>query len=68
MSSAKIANVPWIMKAAEVAEIGFSGLMKGKKIIIPGLMNKLIAFSVRLTPRSVLVLITRSLNQKEAVS
>ena len=68
MSSAKIANVPWIMKAAEVAEIGFSGLMKGQKIIIPGLMNKLIAFSVRLTPRSVLVLITRSLNQKEAVS
>jgi short-subunit dehydrogenase len=56
------------MSAAEVAEIAFSGLMKGKKIIIPGLMNKLLAFSVRFTPRSVLVLITRSLNQKEAVS
>jgi hypothetical protein len=68
MSSAKIVNVPWIMSAAEVAEIAFSGLMKGKKIIIPGLMNKLLAFSVRFTPRSVLVLITRSLNQKEAVS
>jgi short-subunit dehydrogenase len=64
MNSAKILNVPWIMSAAEVAEIGFSGLMKGKKIIIPGLMNKIIAFSTRLTPRSVLVLITRSLNQK----
>jgi short-subunit dehydrogenase len=68
MSSAKIVNVPWKMSAAEVAEIGFSGLMKGKKIIIPGLMNKLLAFSVRFTPRSVLVLITRSLNQKQAVS
>ena len=64
MNSAKILNVPWIMSAAEVAEIGFSALMKGKKIIIPGLMNKLIAFSTRLTPRSVLVFITRSLNQK----
>jgi short-subunit dehydrogenase len=64
MSSAKIANVPWIMNAAEVAEIGFSGLMKGKKIIIPGLMNKLIAFSVRFTPRSVVILIARLLNQK----
>jgi short-subunit dehydrogenase len=53
MSSAKIANVPWIMKAAEVAEIGFSGLM-----------NKLIAFNVRFTPRTVLVSITRYLNQK----
>jgi len=68
MSGAKIVNVPWIMSAAKVAEICFSGLMKEKRIIIPGLMNKLIAFSTRLTPRSVLVLITRSLNQKEAVS
>ncbi|MHC4184064.1 MAG: SDR family NAD(P)-dependent oxidoreductase [Planctomycetota bacterium] len=65
MNSAKIINVPWVMKAADVAEIGYSGLMKGKKIIIPGLMNKLLAYSVRLTPRSVLVLITRSLNQKK---
>jgi short-subunit dehydrogenase len=64
MSSAKILNVPWVMSAAEVAEIGFSGLMKGKKIIIPGLMNKLLAFSVRFTPRSIMVLIIRSLNQK----
>ena len=68
MSSAKMINVPWIMSAAKVAEICFAGLMRGKKIIIPGLMNKLIAFSTRFTPRSVLVLITRSLNQKEAVS
>jgi short-subunit dehydrogenase len=64
MTSAKIANVPWIMQAAEVAEIGFSGLMKGKKIITPGLMNKLLAFNVRFTPRSVVVLITRFLNLK----
>ena len=64
MESSKIANVPWIMSAAKVANISFSGLMRGKKIIIPGLMNKLIAFSTRFAPRSVLVLITRSLNQK----
>ena len=68
MGNAKIINVPWIMSAAKVAEICFSGLMREKKIIIPGLMNKLIAFSTRFTPRSVLVLITRSLNQKEAAS
>jgi short-subunit dehydrogenase len=64
MSSAKILNVPWIMSAAEVDEIGFSGLMKRKKIIIPGLINKILAFSVRFTPRSIMVLITRFLNQR----
>ena len=64
MSSAKIVNVPWIMPASDVAEIGYSGLMNGKKIIIPGFMNKLLAFNTRFTPRSVLVMITRYLNQK----
>jgi len=65
MTSARIINVPWVMKASDVAEIGYSGFVKGKKIIIPGLMNKILAFSVRLTPRSVLVLILRFLNQKK---
>jgi short-subunit dehydrogenase len=64
MSHAGIINVPWLMGAAEVAEIGFAGLMNGKRIIIPGLMNKLLALSTRFTPRFVLVLIARSLNQK----
>ncbi len=64
MNNTRIINVPWLMKAADVAEIGYSGLMNGKKIIIPGLMNKLLAFNTRFTPRSVLVMITRYLNQK----
>ena len=68
MMGTKIERSSYIMSAAEVAEIAFSGLLKGKTIIIPGLINKLLAFSVRFTPRSVVVLITRSLNKKEAVS
>lgn len=44
---------PFKMSAAKVAEIGFSGMLKGKTIVIPGLINKLLAFSVRLGPRSV---------------
>jgi short-subunit dehydrogenase len=63
MNDKKILNVPWLMNAAEVAEIGFAGLMKRKKIIIPGFMNKFLVFSTRLMPRSLLVLILRYLNQ-----
>jgi hypothetical protein len=37
MSSSKIINVPWIMSAAKVVEIGFSGLMRGKKSLFPDL-------------------------------
>ena len=68
MTDTKIAKSPYIMKAADVAQAGFSGLMKRKKIVIPGFINKLLAFTVRFTPRSVIILITRNLNQKTAVS
>jgi short-subunit dehydrogenase len=68
MIDTKIAKSPYIMTATDVAQAGFAGLMKEKKIVIPGLINKLLAFAVRFTPRSVTTLIARSLNQKDAVS
>jgi short-subunit dehydrogenase len=55
---------PHIMSAARVAEIGFSGLLKGKTIVIPGLINKVLAFSVRLVPRRIATAIAFSLNQR----
>ena len=64
MIGTKLERSPHIMSAAKVAEIGFSGLLKGKIIVIPGLINKLLAFSVRLAPRRVVTAIAYSLNQK----
>jgi len=52
------------MNAADVALAGYTGLMNGKKIVIPGLINKLLAFSVRFAPRPVITKIVQSLNQK----
>jgi len=40
-----------VMDAQQVAQAGYVALMKGKTTVIPGLLNKLIAFSVRLSPR-----------------
>ena len=68
MINTKLAKSPHIMKAADVAQAGFSGLMQNKKIVIPGLINKILAFTVRFTPRSVMTLIARSLNRKESVT
>lgn len=67
MTDTKIAKSPFIMKAADVAEAGFAGLMKKKRIVIPGLINKFSTFLVRFTPRSIATLISCSLNRKEAV-
>jgi len=64
MIGTKLERSPHIMSAAKVAEIGFSGLLKGKPIVIPGLINKLLAFSVRLAPRRVVTAIAYSLNKR----
>jgi uncharacterized protein len=52
------------MSAAKVAEIGFSGLLKGKTIVIPGLIDNLPVFSGKLSPRSIPTAIAYFLNQK----
>lgn len=40
-----------VMDARTVAAIGYRGLMANKTVIIPGLKNRLLVFSVRLVPR-----------------
>lgn len=44
-----------------VVNAGFNGMMKGKDVVIPGLMNKLVAMSPRISPRGMLVRISRKL-------
>src|SRR5712691_2293882 len=39
------------MDAARVARAGHNGLQRGKPLVIPGIANRMLAFSVRLSPR-----------------
>ena len=41
-----------VMDAARVARAGHDGLQQGKTLVIPGLRNRVLAFSVRLSPRA----------------
>jgi len=42
-----------VMEAKRVARIGYKALMKGKRVVIPGMLNKIQIFSIRFTPRIV---------------
>jgi len=64
MRDARLVKGRKIMDARTVAEAGYRGLMEGKAIVIPGLMNRLMAQSVRVSPRSVVRKIARQLNDR----
>lgn len=52
------------MKSADVAQAGYKGMMAGKGMVIPGLLNKTFALSVRFSPRKLVTAISRSLQEK----
>src|SRR5215813_6982885 len=50
------------MRSQDVARAGYRGMLRGKRLVIPGLMNKLVMQSVRFTPRKMVTAIAGSLN------
>lgn len=49
----RIRLVQWTsMDARQVALLGYHGLMQGKRLVVPGLFNKLTVLGVRLAPRA----------------
>ena len=51
-----------VMSGEEVARTGFEGWNTGKRLVIPGLRNRVGAFSIRLVPRSLVPGIVKRLN------
>ncbi len=62
---AKVANVPllshWVMDAPVVAEVGYAGMMKGKRVVVPGAYNKLQVFGARFMPRKTAAALAKEL-------
>ena len=50
------------MDASDVARAGYAGLMRGDRVVVPGLVNKLTVQASRLFPRRLLVRATSFLN------
>lgn len=52
-----------VMDAQTVARLGYRGLMRGKRLVIPGLWNRLLVQSVRIGPRALVLKIARALQE-----
>src|SRR4051812_42919926 len=53
---------PLSMTARSVAEAAYSGLAKGRRLVIPGVHNKVGVQAVRLSPRAVILKVVRRLH------
>jgi len=52
------------LPAETVAKIGYEGLMAHKRLVIPGFMNRIIAFAERLLPRQWVTKAVRRINEQ----
>jgi short-subunit dehydrogenase len=51
------------MTSHDVARIGLAGMLRGRTLIVPGVKNKLLAQSVRFSPRKVVTAIARMIQE-----
>jgi short-subunit dehydrogenase len=63
MEGVRLVKSPLVLDAAAVARAGYEGMRRGKTIVIPGLGNKLLAQSIRFTPRALVTRIVRALQE-----
>jgi hypothetical protein len=52
------------MEARAVALAGYRGMMRGSAVVVPGIMNKFLAFSPKFSPSAVALEINRYLLAK----
>jgi uncharacterized protein len=65
MAKTRIFNSPNVMDPREVAEAGFRAMMQGQHVIVPGTMNRLMAFGTRFVSRQTAAGIARKLNESQ---
>jgi short-subunit dehydrogenase len=46
---------PALVPADEVARQGYDGLMTGRRVVVPGIVNRIMVWSARLTPHAILL-------------
>lgn len=59
MEGVRLFRGPLLMDAAPVARAGYEGLMRGRRLVVPGVGNKLLMESVRFAPRRLVTKIAR---------
>jgi short-subunit dehydrogenase len=57
---------PLVLDAATVARAGYEGAMRGKRVVVPGLANRVLSLGARIGPRRLATRIARKLQEKRS--
>jgi short-subunit dehydrogenase len=64
MTNSRLFKLTKPMSSMQVAQLGYHGMQRGKRVVITGFRNKLSAQSVRVTPRFVVTKVVRALQER----
>jgi len=54
----------WVADAASVARAGYDGMLRGKRLVIPGLINKVMVGATRVASRVLLAKAVRRVQER----
>jgi hypothetical protein len=66
MGGSNLFEGPGVMDPVPVAEAGYRGLMRGAAVVVPGLQNKALIQSIRISPRFMVTAITRWFQERRS--
>jgi len=64
MGYTNLLATPGALEAAQVARIGYRAMLRGKRVVVPGLVMKLMVQSLRISPRWAVLRISRWLQER----
>lgn len=64
MAGTALFSGPNVMAAGPVAAAGYRGMMRGRRLVIPGLANRLLVFGERFVPRAAVLGLVKRFQQK----
>jgi short-subunit dehydrogenase len=64
MQESRLLSTLAVASAADVARAGFDGMMAGRAIVVPGVVNRIGVQAIRVTPRAIVRRLIRSINDK----
>jgi short-subunit dehydrogenase len=63
--SSNLFQGPLVMDAERVAQIGYAAMMRGRAVVVPGLLNRILTQGTRLMPRATLAAVARRVAEEK---